>query len=90
MDQHYDDLFGNAQKATDKGRILKLPCYQKNLKYNFEELYSYSTKITHLDLPGTTVIKLGMWPPTNTAHYNYTRRFFEDHYGIRNVCQTNL
>ena len=59
MDQHYDDFFEKGQKATDKGRFLKLPRYQKHLKYNFDGLYSYNTKIAHLDLSGKTITKLG-------------------------------
>ncbi len=47
MDQHDDDYFENAQKATDQGRFLKLPRYQKNLNYGFGGIYSYSTKIAH-------------------------------------------
>ncbi len=82
MDQHYDDFFENAQKATDKGG-LKLPNYQKNLKYNFDRLYSYNTKIAHLDLPGRTIVKLGKWSPTSTTHYNYARRLLEDPYGFQ-------
>ncbi len=83
MDQHYDDLLENAQKATDNGRFLKLHRFQKNLKYNFAGLYSHSTKIPHLDLPSRTIVKLGKWSPTSTTHYNYARRLLEDHHGIR-------
>ena len=39
MDQRFGDFFENAMKASDKGRFLKLPRYQKNLKYNFDGLY---------------------------------------------------
>ena len=85
MDQHFDDFFENAMKASDKGRFLKLPRYQKNLKYNFDGLYSYSTRIALLDLPRRTITKLGRWSPTSTAHYNYARRFLEDTYGFREL-----
>ena len=40
MDQHFDNFFENATKASDKGKFLKLPRYQKNPKYNFDGLYS--------------------------------------------------
>ena len=85
MDQHFDDFFENAMKASDKGRFLKLPRYQKNLKYNFDGLYSYSTRIALLDLPGRTITKIGRWSVTSTAHYNYARRFLEDTYGFREL-----
>ena len=54
MDQHYDDFFENARTATGKGRFLKLPRYRNDFNYNFDALYSYSTKIAHLDLPSRT------------------------------------
>ena len=70
-------------KASDQGRFLKLPRYQKNLKYNFDGLYSYNTRIALLDLPRRTITKLGRWSVTSTTHYNYARRFLEDTYGFR-------
>ena len=85
MDQHYDDFFEKAQKASDKGKFVKLPSYQKNLKYNFDGLYSYNTKIAHHDLPGRTIVKLGRWSVTSTMHYNYARRLLEDRYGFREL-----
>ena len=36
MDQHYDEFFENAQKASDKGKFMKLPRFQRNLKYKFD------------------------------------------------------
>ena len=85
MDQYYDEFFENAQKASDKGKFMKLPRFHRNLKYNFDGLYSYSTKIAHLDLPGRTIVKLGRWSPTSTTHYNYTRRLLEDRYGLLEI-----
>ena len=85
MDQHFDDFFENAMKASDKGRFLKLPRYQKNLKYNFDGLYSYNTRIALLDLPRRSITKIGRWSVTSTTHYNYARRFLEDTYGFREL-----
>ena len=85
MDQHYDEFFENAMKASDKGKFRRLPRFQKHLKYNFDGLYSYSTKIAHLDLLGETIVKLGKWSQTSTTHYNYTRRLLEDRYGFREL-----
>ena len=84
-DQHYDEFFENAQKASDKDKFLKLPRFQANLRYNFDGLYSYRTKIAHLDLPSMTIVKLGKWSVTSTMHYNYTRRLLEDRYGFREI-----
>jgi hypothetical protein len=68
----------------DKGKFLKLPRCQNNLKYNFDGLYSYYTKIAHLDLPTRTTVKLSRWSPTSITHYSYARRFLEDHDGVQN------
>ena len=82
MDQHYDEFFENAMKASDKGKFVKLPRYRQNLKYNFDGLYSYNTRIALLDLPHRTITKLGKWSQTSTVHYNYTRQLLEDRYGF--------
>ena len=85
MDQHIDDFFEKAMTASDKGKFLKLPRYQKNLKYNFDGLYSYNTRIALLDLHRRTITKIGRWSVTSTTHYNYARRFLEDTYGFREL-----
>ena len=69
--------------ASDKGKFLKLPRYPKNLKYNFDGLYSYNTRTALLGLPRRTITKIGRWSVTSTAHYNYARRFLEDAYGFK-------
>ena len=78
MEQRSDDFFENATKASDKGKFLKLPRYQKDLKCNFDGLYIYNTRIAHLDMPHKTIIKIGRWSVTSTTHYNYASRFLED------------
>ena len=72
-------------KASDKGKFLKRPRYQKNLKYNFDGLYSYNTRSALLDLPRRTITKIGRWSVTSTTHYNYARRFLEHAYGFREL-----
>ena len=86
MDQHYDEFFEKAPKASDKGKLLKLPRFQANLRYNFDGPYSYRTKIAHLDLPGMKIIKLGKCGSvTSTMHYLYARRLLEDRYGFQEI-----
>ena len=85
MDQHYDEFFENAMKASDKGKVLKLPRFQANLRYNFDGLYSYNTRIAQLDLPHRTIIKGGKWFRASTTHYNFARRFLEDTYGFQEL-----
>ncbi len=84
MDQHHDDFLVSTQKATDKGRFLKLPRYQKKIKYNFDGLVHYSNKTAHLDLPTRAIIKLGMWSPTSTTQNNYTRASWRVTMAVRN------
>ena len=83
--ERYDDFFFYTREATWKGKFMRLPRFQKNLKYNFDGLYSYNTRIALLDLPHRTITKLGKWSQTSTAHYNYTRRLLEDRYGFREI-----
>ncbi len=64
---------------------MKLPRFQKNIKYNFDGLYSCNTNIANLDLLSRTIVKLGCWSLTNTTHYNYARRLLEEHYGFREL-----
>ncbi len=85
MDKHYDDFFYSAQKAANKDKFLKLPHHRKNLYRNFYGLYGYSNKKAHLNLPGTTIVKLGRWSPTSTIRYNCVRRPQENHYDLREL-----
>ncbi len=85
MDEHYDDFFYSAQKASDKDKFLKLPRFPKNLKYSFDGFYSYNTEVAHLDLPSKTIVKLCKRSPTSTTHYNYARRLLEDPHGFREL-----
>ncbi len=78
MAEHYDDFFYSEQKASDKDKFLKLPRHQKTLKCNFDGFYSYSAKITHLDIPARVV-------PNKHHHYNYARQLLENHYGCQEL-----
>ncbi len=56
-------------KASDKGKFVKLPRFQKTLQYNFDGLYNSGTRIALLDLPHRTITKIGRWSVTSTTHY---------------------
>ncbi len=94
MDQHYDDFTESAQNATDKGGFLKLPRYQKNLKYNVDGLSNDSTKITHLDLPTRTIVKFGtsggpQQAPHTTTTPGLSRRITMDSgINVKRVCKS--
>ncbi len=83
--QHYDDFFENALSASNKGRFLKFPRFKANLRYNFDGLYSYHTKIADINMQDRTIKMLGKWSVTSTTHYNYARNFLEDAYNFREI-----
>ncbi len=83
MDEPYDDFLCSVQRASGKDEFLKLPHFQMNLEYNFDG-------ITHLDLPGRTIIKLGSWSPTSATHYNYARRLLDDLCGFRELMSNKF
>ena len=87
MDERFEDFVYFTQKVSDADKFLKFPRFQRNLKSNFDGLYSYNTRIALLDLPGRTIIKLGRWSPTSTTHYNYARRLLQDHYGFQEIIR---
>ena len=82
---HYDDFFENALTASNKGKFLKFPSYKANLRYNFDGLYSYNTKIAHINMLDRTIMMLGKWSRTSNAHYRYACNFLEDAYGFREI-----
>ena len=85
MDQTYENFLYDAERATDKGRVLKFPRYQQNLRYNLNGLYSYRIKIADIDFLGRTITSRGKWSPTSTRHYNYARNLLQDSYGFREL-----
>jgi hypothetical protein len=87
MDQTYENFLYDAERATDKGMVLKFPRYQKNLRYNLNGLYSYSTKIADIDFRGRTITSRGKWSPTSTRHYNYVRNLLQDSYGFQELSR---
>ena len=64
MDHNFYEWNEKAEKATENGKVLKFDRHGKNLRYNSEGIYSYGTKIPHIDLKQKTIQKLGHWSPT--------------------------
>ncbi len=87
MDQNYDDFFAIAQKATDKGKFLKLPRLHMNLKYNFYGLYTHQNsplRPAWQDSSTAWQMAPSKWSPTSTTHCNHTRRVLNfDSYGVK-------
>ena len=87
MGERFEDFLYFTQKVSDADKLLKFPRFQRNLKYNFDGLYSYNTRIALLDLPHRTIIKIGRWLVTSTTHYNNARRLLQDHYGFQEIVR---
>jgi hypothetical protein len=85
MDQNYGDFLYKVEQATDKGKVLKFPRHQKNLRYNLNGLYSYNTNIADIDFLRRTITSKGKWSPTSTRHYNYVRNLLQDSYGFQEL-----
>ena len=77
VDDNFYEFCEKAEKAKEKGKGLKLPRYEKNLRYDSEGIYSYGTKIANLDLGRRTIQKFGYWSPTSSKHYNYAKRMLD-------------
>jgi len=83
--ERYEDFMNYAREAQWKEKFLRLPRFQKNLKYNFDGVYSYNIRIADLNVPDKTSRKRGNWSVTSTTHYNYVHRLLEDSYGFREI-----
>ena len=85
MDHNFYEWSEEAEKATEKSKILKFPRYGKNLRYNSEGIYSYGSTIAHLDLKQKTIHKLGYRSRTSSKHYNYATHMLDICYDFREV-----
>jgi hypothetical protein len=64
---------------------VKFPRYQRRLRFDEYGVYSYGTKIAHLDTPNRWIISLGKFSVTSTRHYNYAKHYLEENYGFREM-----
>ena len=85
MDQNFYEWSEKAEEAKEKGKVLKFARYGKNLRYDSEGIYSYGSKIAHLDLKQKTIHKIGHWSCTSTKHYNYAARLLDICYDFRPI-----
>ena len=63
---------------TDKGRTkMKQPNkwnldkYKQNLRVDNESVYSYDTRVAHINHLDKTITPLGWWSVTTSKHINY-------------------
>ncbi len=85
MDHNFYEFSEEAEKATEKNKILKFPRYRKNLSYNSECIYSYGSTIAHLDLRQRTIRNVGYRSRTSSKHYNYAARLLDSCYDFRPI-----
>ena len=85
MDHNFYEFSEKAEKATEKGKVLKFLRYGRNLRYDSEGIYSYGTKIANLNMRMRTIQTLGHLSPTSSKHYNYTARLFDICYDFRPI-----
>ena len=82
MEHNFYEWSEKAEEAKEKGKVLKFDRYGKNLRYDSEGIYSYGSKIAHLDLKQKTIHKIGHWSCTSTRHYNYAALKLDMCYGF--------
>ncbi len=85
MGDNYAEWSEKAEEAKGKGKVLKFDRYGKNLRYDSEGIYSYGSKIAHLDLKQKTIHKIGYWSRTTSKHYNYATHILDICYDFREV-----
>ena len=85
MDHNLYEWSEKAEKATEKGKGLKLMRHGKNLRYNSEGIYSYGTKTANLDLEQRTIQKMDYWSPTNSKRFNYAAHLLDICYDFRPI-----
>jgi len=63
---------------TDKGRTKmkqhskwNLDKYKQNLRVDNESVYSYDTRVAHINHLDKTITPLGWWSVTTSKHINY-------------------
>ena len=83
--ERFEDFVYHAREAQWKDKFLRLPRFHKNLKYNFDGVYSYNKRIADLNAQNRTIKKRSKLPPANATHYNYVRKLLIDTYGFREL-----
>ena len=85
MDLEEMEFLHILRMATERGRKLKFPKYEKNLRYDLDGLYSYGIQIAELNMLDRTIRSLGKWSHTSSKHYNYAKHFLQITYGFKEI-----
>ena len=92
MGDNYDEFCKSAESATKNGTSFTFFKYSKNLRYDAVGVYSYGSKIAHIDLKQKTIQKIGpfigLLEHLHNHHYIYAKHMFQICYDIREECDT--
>ena len=89
MGDNYDEFCKSAESATKNGTSFTFFRYSKNLRYDAVGVYSYGSKIAHIDLKQKTIQKIGLLAPLYNDHYIYATHMFKMCYDFREEKDTN-
>jgi len=85
MVDSYEEFRKSAESATKNGTSFTFFKYSKNLRYDAVGVYSYGSKIAHIDLKRKTIQKIGPLAPLYNDHYIYAKHMFKTCYDFREV-----
>ena len=89
MVDSYEEFRKSAENAKKNGTSFTFFKYSKNLRYDTDGVYSYGSKIAHLDLKQKTIQKIGPLAPLHNHHYIYAKHIFQICYDFREEKDTN-
>ena len=89
MVDSYEEFRKSAESATKNGTSCTFFKYSKNLRYDAIGVYSYASKIAHIDLKQKTIQKIGPLAPLHNDHYIYAKHIFHMCYDFREEKDTN-
>ena len=88
MVDSYEEFRKSAESATKNGTSFIFYRYSKNLRYDAVGVYSYGSKIAHIDLKQKTIQKIGLLAPLYNDHYIYAKHMFKICYDFREEGDT--
>ena len=88
MVDSYEEFRKSAESATKNGTSFTFFKYSKNLRYDAVGVYSYDSKIAHIDLKLQTIQKTGHGSVMNHNHYIYAAHMFKICYDFREEGDT--
>ena len=90
MGDNYNEFCKSAEKAKNNDTCFTFFNYSENLRYDSEGIYSYGSKIAHLDLDHKTILKIGHLSFPYNNHHNYALHVFHICYDFQEVSSLCL